>query len=646
MKTSWPKSSRMRCRLSILAFFYGLFLSYWAVGQGIVGFSDATLLVPLNITHNAAVWIDTTGQRPFDKVSTAANFLPLTSVKIPRFLRKEVNYSFWIRLKVKNEAAFARQVLLTAGNFYETTLYELDKKGTLTNQWLTSQRQLPAERLYRYDYRYFPLKFNALETKTLYLKIRSQTGKPFEISPQLYSYEAEAKERVKNLYDDYYPMAVNHELMAVLAFLAIFFLFQWFLNRQRYLLFYSFYLISVLGFAAYGASFSSYVVHYFSYLPFLRFTLQQNFYILLTLFAHTCFLYEILGIKHWSFGFPKRYFRGLLYLVASLIALELFLTVLYRRLDLQIAFHLGCQILLPILNVVSLTLLFVTKERISWFIKLGALVMVLGTSVGFASSVLGWVPMSSALLMHYPNVYFNYGVLIDILFFSLATGEKMMQIQHERNQLMQNFALSELTTLRTQINPHFLFNSLNSIKSYIIKNKTDEAAAYLTDFSVLMREILEKSREQFLSLAQELTIINQYLQLEQRRFSQPFRVEIHVAEGIDSDTVQVPAFLLQPFVENSIKHGFKRLQGEGQITIKAHKHTLGIEICIEDNGIGRDHAAKLRLSTTKHRSMGLTLVENRLRLLREVYHWDITLRVEDSPHSSGTRVILLVPSFE
>lgn len=633
-------------RASILGFCFGLFLSYWAVGQDMFGLSDATLKQPLAIAPHTSVWIDSTGQQSFEQVLTAGHFIPLARVKIPHFLRKEVNYSFWVRITVKNESAVDREVLFTAGNFYDTRLYEIDQNTGFVSQWQTSQRQRPDERLYRYDYRYFPLDFRAFETKTLYLKIKSQTGKPFVIYPQIYTYETEARERVKNLYDDYYPMAVNHELMAVLAFLAIFFLFQWFLNRQRYLLFYSFYLVSLLGFAGYGASFSSYVVHYFSYFPFLRFTLQQNFYILLSLFAHTCFLYEILGIKNWAVGFPKRYFKGLLYLVTSLIAIELLLTVVWRRYDLGISFQLVCQVVLPVLNVMSLTVLFLTKEHVSWFIKLGALVMVLGTSVGFASSVLGWVPMSSSLLIHYPNVYFNYGVLIDILFFSLATGEKMVAIQRERNQLMQNFTLSELTTLRTQINPHFLFNSLNSIKSYIIKNKTHEAAAYLTDFSVLMREILEKSREQFLPLSQELEIINQYLQLEQRRFSQPFQAQIHIEEGIDTERVQVPAFLLQPFVENSIKHGFKRLQGEGQISIRVLSYVSGVEIWLEDNGIGRDNAAKLRLSTTKHRSMGLALVENRLRLLQEIYHWEITLTLEDITPSGGTRVKVRIPTFE
>lgn len=624
---------------------WAFWLPLYAAGQNTVRL-DSSLALPFDLTSAVSVWIDSTGEVADEQAMTEGKFTPLKTTTIPRLLQKEVHYSYWVRLTLQNATSVPQELLLTLGNFYETTLYERSPTAQTLYQQYTSQRLLPSERLYRYDHRYFPLHFSPHQSRDLYAKIRALTGKPFEIRPFLYSYEAEAKERVKSLYDDYFPMAVNHELMAVLAFLTVFFLFQWVLNRQRYLLLYSFYLMSMWGFAAYGASYSSYVVDYISYVPFLRFTLQQNFYILLTLFTHTFFLFEILGMKNWPSSWTKRYFERLFYVVGGLLAIELVLTVVYRRLDLETNFHQLCQFALPVLNVTSLVLLWVTKERVSWFIKLGALVMVIGTTIGFASVALGWAPMSSMLLTHYPNVYFNYGVLIDILFFSLATGEKMVQVQRERNRLLQNYALSELTTLRTQINPHFLFNSLNSIKSYIIKNKTQEAAAYLTDFSVLMREILDKSREQFLPLGQELEIIRQYLLLEQRRFSQPFQIDIQIDEAIDLDAVQVPAFLLQPFVENAIKHGFKRLEREGCVWVKVSSLEDGIAIIIEDNGIGRDKAAKLRLASVKHRSMGLSLVENRLRLLREIYHWNIDLTIEDVAPSTGTRVTLRIPFFD
>src|SRR5690606_33925030 len=208
----------------------------------------------------------------------------------------------------------------------------------------------------------------------------------------------------------------------------------------------------------------------------------------------------------------------------------------------------------------------------------------------------------------------------------------------------------EMKALRSQMNPHFLFNSLNSIKHFIVKNDSEIAAKYLTKFSKLIRLVLENSKYNLISLTRELEGLKYYLELEHIRFNGKFSFEITGLQ--DVDYAHVPPLILQPFVENCIWHGImNKNDGEGLIIINVAETNIGIQIEIEDNGIGRDAAAKFSIArTTKSESMGLDITHRRLQTLNKIIGIESKIEVVDLVNSEGvgcgTRVILTLPYNE
>jgi sensor histidine kinase YesM len=152
---------------------------------------------------------------------------------------------------------------------------------------------------------------------------------------------------------------------------------------------------------------------------------------------------------------------------------------------------------------------------------------------------------------------------------------------------------SQMSALRSQMNPHFIFNTLNSINSYIIENKKDEASDYLTDFSRLMRIILEHSQKRTVTLAEELDALKLYLELESKRLNAVFDYNITINRDIDPKEILTPPLIIQPFAENAIWHGLREKRSGGHIGITVKKYDEGILIVVQDDGIGRRAAGKI-----------------------------------------------------
>jgi ligand-binding sensor domain-containing protein/two-component sensor histidine kinase len=205
----------------------------------------------------------------------------------------------------------------------------------------------------------------------------------------------------------------------------------------------------------------------------------------------------------------------------------------------------------------------------------------------------------------------------------------------------QKLVESEMQTLRSQMNPHFMFNTLNSINSYIIQNKTTLASEYLTTFSKLMRSILELSKQETVSLAKEITALKMYIQLEALRLENKFDYSISVAADIDEDSVKIPSLIIQPFVENAIWHGLHNKDTKGNIVIQVKETTdHNLVITIEDDGIGRKAAASIKQEQLKHKSYGIDITINRLKLLNNnnsVTFYDL---YDESNIAAGTKVTI------
>ena len=240
-------------------------------------------------------------------------------------------------------------------------------------------------------------------------------------------------------------------------------------------------------------------------------------------------------------------------------------------------------------------------------------------------------------------------ILVDGIFFLFALTVRDRQMVIEKIQLEQQATISELKALRTQMNPHFIFNCLNAIKSYTLNHDTEGADFYLTKFSKLIRQVLENSRSEKITLHNELETLKLYLDMEKLRSGDKLDYDIHVADDVEADFVEIPPMLIQPYVENAIWHGLMHKEIGGKIVIDCRqKEDKYLVISILDNGIGRDNAEALKSKTaTRHKSFGMKITSERMDITKQLYNIETKITIEDLKNAdgtaAGTKVSLEIP---
>ena len=214
--------------------------------------------------------------------------------------------------------------------------------------------------------------------------------------------------------------------------------------------------------------------------------------------------------------------------------------------------------------------------------------------------------------------------------------------------------LSELEqmALRSQMNPHFIFNSLNSIQQYVIDKDILGANEFITQFSRLIRLTLDHSAKLDISLEQEVVYLSTYLELEKKRFENKFNYTINTDPEINTEDYFIPPMILQPYVENSVRHGMRyKKDNEGKIVISFHTAS-GYLICnIEDNGIGRKQARQFKsIAPMEYQSKGMTLTARRIEVFNSTHASSIGINIEDmedySRKPAGTKVTIKFPIKE
>lgn len=215
--------------------------------------------------------------------------------------------------------------------------------------------------------------------------------------------------------------------------------------------------------------------------------------------------------------------------------------------------------------------------------------------------------------------------------------QKADQLQAEM-QMKSDLKEAEMQTLRSQMNPHFIFNTLNSINSYIIQSKSEAASGYLTTFSKLMRNVLELSRSKTITLKAELQTLELYLQLEALRLEHKFSYTIAVADEVEVELLKIPPLIIQPFVENAIWHGLHNKAENGHLLIDITEvENNRLKIIIEDNGVGRLASSKLKKGQTNHKSYGIDITINRIKMLDEGNEVRI-IDLYQQEKATGTRI--------
>jgi len=202
------------------------------------------------------------------------------------------------------------------------------------------------------------------------------------------------------------------------------------------------------------------------------------------------------------------------------------------------------------------------------------------------------------------------GIVIIILLFAV------LFIRQIRIHNDQKILINQQQLFRSQMNPHFIFNSLTNIQHYIFSKDSLSAGKYLAVFAKLMRSILNNSRKEIISLRDEIATIEQYLKLQQLRMEDKLEYDIEVDERLDPDLIEIPPMLAQPFIENSIEHGIRNKEGKGTVRIRIKKDEECIIYEVEDNGVGRSKASELEADKQKdHESMAVSLTRSRLQSL-------------------------------
>ncbi len=223
-----------------------------------------------------------------------------------------------------------------------------------------------------------------------------------------------------------------------------------------------------------------------------------------------------------------------------------------------------------------------------------------------------------------------------------ATGFFVSDRSRRQARADRRAAELEIKALRAQMNPHFLFNALNSIHDHMLEHEPEEAADYLARFSKLMRQVLESSRLNEVSLMRELEILKGYIELERMRLRGKFNVEIQVASEVDQEATTVPPLILQPFVENAIWHGLSRKEGQGVLRIDVSQRDGALLVAIEDDGIGRAPQDKSQCESEGKTSLGTTITRDRLDLLAK--QRGAPAGFTFVPVAHGTRVELVLPT--
>jgi sensor histidine kinase YesM len=347
---------------------------------------------------------------------------------------------------------------------------------------------------------------------------------------------------------------------------------------------------------------------------------------------------------------------------------------------------------LPFITILVITALYVTYKtpnNLKFFIISGVVVYQVFAYVALVKSIY----VSSGV---YPIVFFYTGIIIESTIFMLGLGYKVKLIYLEKinvqkkiiqeqvasqelketyqkeletqlnekiaelkiaiqsnedeklNSLKLSFeneiSLLKLDALRNQMNPHFIFNALNSIKAYFIDNNKEKAIYYLNKFAKLIRKILESSRTDSISLEEELETIELYMNIENIRFHDAIKFNINVGENVNLTLVKLPGLLLQPFIENSIWHGLMQKEGEKNIVIEIAGFENITTLTITDNGVGRAKAnERSEKKSFKKESLGIQFAQERLNHFNKkhntAYRFNIVDLTDDHGEPGGTKVV-------
>lgn len=428
-------------------------------------------------------------------------------------------------------------------------------------------------------------------------------------------------------------------IRGALLILSIYHLMIYFQNKKKVFLFYSIYLIFFFLYFLKDISSSIYLPIY----TYINFTLQFIGYA-----AYVAFGRELLNTKKYVPEWDKLL---KLEIIAFLILSIIFIII-------QIFFGYSYQeklwiMLMPIFTVFSLlTYIVLTKikgKHVTYFI-IGSLTYIFLANI----SLLGPYALGHDYFIErgIEPMFFTYlGSMIETAMFALIIGYTVRIIEKRKQEVETQLALQikemndlKMTVLQTQMDPHFLYNSLNSINNFVLQNDIEKASDYITKFSRLIREILKNSSSLSIPLEDDLGVLGLYVRLEQMRMVGGFDYVVTIDDKIDLKEIKVPPLFMQPYIENAIWHGFANKEGYKKISLSIYDEEDKIRCEIIDNGIGIDQSKYgKKIKDNKRKPFGLKVSEDRIKMLYENQNVYVILEDISNDNTTGTKVTLKFP---
>ncbi len=553
-------------------------------------------------------------------------------------LRSTGYIRFWIKFTVQNNSDKHIAAILNCGVHPLVKITEGNPPGSINEAGFFSYQNSGLHTLYG-----IPLTLQANSVQSFVIEISSLYKMQTAISPELFSTLKYAENEIANERSRKPTFAIQLLLLGGIFVLSIFNLAQFMSNRDSAYLFYSLYSFSLFLYIERSLELSNDMRIVSQVIP-TYFHDSVNFYTLLIGIFYMLFLKRFLNPVKPSWLLKVA--NGFLYLLLTAIFLVFFIH-LFRS---DNFFPTRFNMLVTFLPFISFTIIAIIlipeckKKILPRYIIAGSFLIMAG---GLIQVFLNNYSNQFMSRIFAPVTYLEIGALGELFFFALGLGYKRKQLEKEKKNAELQKMTSELQLLRTQMNPHFIFNCLNSIKLYAEKNDMEAATTYLSKFSRLMRLVLENSKNSQITLKQEIETIRLYLDMEAMRFKEKLQYQIIVDKNADPEYTELPPMLIQPYVENAIWHGLMHKEGGGLITVHVSEQDEMLVISVKDNGIGREKAAALksRLATT-HKSFGMNITGERLELLNAKNKTNANISVNDlyeNGVATGTEVIIKIP---
>lgn len=453
-----------------------------------------------------------------------------------------------------------------------------------------------------------------------------------------------------------YHLFLGAGILALL-FLSGFVLFFFYQNRQRAYLFYGLYMISM---AFYFIRLLEY--HYeepvFWGFFFEGYGLAEIVALMLSYVMYVQFVREFLSLDSGLPGILK-FIRVWVILCLAFATIGIALSLVQVSSAAFLHGYTGFRFVMPAFVVYFLWRIYQARLPFSSYIIFGTIFLLTGGLLALTVTFL--LRNSGDMLLREPFFYMLSGVLLESFCFALGLGKQarqteldkvsaqqqlISQLQREA-QLERDIRESHVQALRAQMNPHFIFNALNSIQHFILSNQKEMSVRYLSRVSQLIRRVLHNSTTPSLTLDEELQTLNAYVEIEQLRFHPAFRYQCTIDDDVDIEMVRIPHLMIQPFIENAIVHGLPSKKDQGVLALEVRLYNAqAVEVIITDNGIGREEAAKqVRQNPGKHNSISSGSIEARIRLLIPDEPNPVVIEdlVDDIGEAIGTRVRLRIP---